>query len=560
VGRASALLGVCLGGIGLLALPVLVAGSSGRDDLVVDVRAQRPFSVVSEPQSAASIAERVVPQTASRTELGAPNVPGLTLTTWRVHYGPYDREVTWPVLAGPFAPEDQHVCGYSVHAGAALFDTSGAGEGLAAALRRKLAEKLPKTIPLRRFGIADIPLPPLRSVALGVRLGWGRAYLSVSINFEDGTVFGIPSVPVRLAVKDGAPALVLAGPIGQPIFRGPIRDKIVAEARSGRELEGCLFGAVFGFGIGALVGCPAGADIGEDEANNAIPRKARTMARAVVKKALAQLALGMAKLTRPIHPIESRPNDELRLRLARDPVVSPGGITLPVCARITVAPPKVDAAIPGPITSEKSTAATLGGGAPGPVIAVSLNSDALDQVMYYLWQSGALKRLGRSPTVFGAFGTDVRAAAFTFTGFSPGLPPTLASNEPLGSGLPFVLGDVVLGRLGPKNVTGHALVDLQVVPQNGAVTLRATLPDVRVNCVELGGGRARLTPCLADLLPIAREEIAKRPLTESWRGADLLAKLPALGFDGIRLRLSSLSVLTARDPIRLDLSARARFE
>lgn len=553
--RYSTLLGLGLSGLGLLALPVLVAGTSGRDDLMVEVPAERRFSVAP-LRSLASPAASVAPARAVLRRALGPAEPGLELTTWTADYGPaYHREVTWPTLVGPFIDEDEFVCGYSVHAGAALFDTAGAGRGLAALLTRRLREKLPPSLDFPEYDV-HVPMPALRRVELGVRLGPGRVSFSLELRFADGTRFALRRIPVKLGAAHGILTVSRSGRLAPPIFEGPLRNRLLAEGGERVALLGGLLGGLFG-PLGVMAGVIAGDGVGRDAADSMITRGAEALATEKVDEALRELALGMARLTQPLHPFSSRPEDELMVAVAAEPAVSRSGITLPLCARLRVGAPRTDDAVPGPVALNQPRVEAPS--SPAAALSLALNADALEQLMFYLWQSGGLGQLGTSPLVLEGLATEVREAAFDFRGLRPGLPPTFASTDHA-SGLPFVVGDVALGAMGAKTVVAHGRVDLGVASDHDAVTLSATVPDVRVNCVELEGGRARLTPCLADLLPLARDRMGARPRAYAWGSSELLAKLPALGFEGVRLELSTLRISTSMNPARLDVSANARFE
>jgi len=564
---ATALLGLCIGTASLLALPVLFARTAGREDLAVDVPASHPFGIEQAPP-AGFVAASLAPSSATMLALPGANRTGLELRTWSASYGPaYQREVTWSILAGPFLEEGQYVCGYSIHAGAELFDTTGAGSGLATSFARNL--RLPRVIRLRKFGIPDVPLPPLRSTRLRIRLGSGRVYVSVQVQFTDGTLFSAPRIPVKIASSsNGAPILKRDGQIAAPVFRGPVRDKIVQEAHDRGEDEGGFLGLVFGLvgttvlGPAALLAAPVGAssggDRGEAEANAKLPRQAREFATKVVDAALSKATLGMVKLTTAVHPVASRPEDEFQVKLEKDPSVTPSGITLPLCVRIVTGAPRTNDLVPGPVDLHQPAA--MAGSESGAALTLALNADALDQVMYYLWQSGVLRRLGQGPTVFAALEKDVRTAAFDFTGFSPGLPPTVDLEAKRMEGLPFALGDVELGTIGPKVVAAHGLVGLRIDQAGGAIALHATIPDIHVDCAEAVGPRERLTPCLADLLPVARDALARKPLVKSWSSAGLLAELLKLSFEGTKLNLTGLKALTVSNPPQLELSATASFK
>jgi hypothetical protein len=123
----------------------------------------------------------------------------------------------------------------------------------------------------------------------------------------------------------------------------------------------------------------------------------------------------------------------------------------------------------------------------------------------------------------------------------------------------MVLGDVTLGAWENRRVIGHAIASIGVEPSGEAVELRARFEEVSVNCVESTTSSTRLTPCLSDLLPAVRDMLAERPFTHRLTGADILGRLPALTFQGLRLELSNLQARTPPGPSSLRVKVDARI-
>ncbi|HET7540052.1 MAG TPA: hypothetical protein VFK05_09270 [Polyangiaceae bacterium] len=193
-----------------------------------------------------------------------------------------------------------------------------------------------------------------------------------------------------------------------------------------------------------------------------------------------------------------------------------------------------------------------------------MNADAINQVIHFLWQAGHLREIGESSVVLDNLAKEVRMAALDFTGLDPGLPPTLSPvARASGSSLPFVLGNVKLGRAGSRTVIAHGQASLGVVQAGDSILLQGAVDDVRLNCAEVLGTEIKLTPCLADLLPVvrsaARDAAANGHPSYRFLGSDVLGKLPQLGFQGLRLRLSGLRVRTEGTPARVDLSVHAEI-
>lgn len=563
--RGSTLVGLGLAAATGIALPVLVGAKSNGEDLRVRVAADRPYEVLATPQTDRALVE-FDPTDVGTQRLLKDGEPGLNLATWSKTYGgSYVREVTWPTLAGPFHAETDFVCGYSLQIGAGLFDTAGAGAGLQRLVHEKLATFFPRREQVH--GI-DVNFPALDSTALTIALGDGGARITVNLRLVDATTFDI-AFPVRLVSLQGRPHIERIVTEQMDVrFEGPSRDRIVAQAKT----QGALTGGLFGCGIGALlgpiglaVGCIGGAGMGEgmgeDEANAQIPGRSQDIVTQKIDDALAHVALGLGRLGEPFHPFKDRPGDEISLSLDGDPAVDPLGITLPLCVRITAAEPKVDSTISGPVV--------LGGGriphgqqaSMAPVIGLTLNGDATNQLVHYAWQAGLLKSVGESTLVLDALSERVRMAAFDFTGFAPGLPPTLAPSLANGQGLPLVIGDVKIGSLNNKGVVGHGVARLDLVQVGDSIELGGRLDDLHVNCTSKAGSRISLSPCMSDLLPVVRDMMAhgKRP-SYRFSGADLLGKLPQFGFHGLQVNLSGLHVASVNGPPGISMTANARVE
>jgi hypothetical protein len=125
--------------------------------------------------------------------------------------------------------------------------------------------------------------------------------------------------------------------------------------------------------------------------------------------------------------------------------------------------------------------------------------------------------------------------------------------------LPLVVGDVTLGSIGGRRVNGHALLDLSVASDDVEIRLDATVRELYVGCSEAHAAWLRLTPCLADLLPVAREMAKGQSLGFGFSRSDVLARLPAVVFRGLELEMSEPDAHTVGSPPGLTMGVRARF-
>lgn len=551
----SSLVGAAIFGASAVSLPAMVGVFSGHEDLRVQVHSPRRYEVRPSPDARRARVAGTEPEGVRFSSLLRSGASGVDLTTWRTSYGSaYEREVTWPALVGPFNAEDDYVCGYTLWLGAGLFDTSDAGAGLSRLVRAILRSSLPKSIDVDEYNI-HVKVPDLRDVKMEVVLEAGRLTFSLTLDFQDRSRFAILAVPVRIDMNDGAPVLKRDGRVGSSSLTGPLREELLRQGGN----EGAARAASAFPIIGPLFLEPLGREQGISQARSEIPVRAAQMAENNVDEALANLALGLRKLREPWRPLPSR-RDEIRLKLASAPVVAPGGIRLDLCARVSVAEPKMNPVAPGSVAIPNVVAASSPSS--GPSVGVALAPAAINQVLYYLWQSGQLAELGRSKSVFDALDEGVRLSALDFKGFSPGLPPALAQSSRPGR-LSFVVGDVALGGLrddAAVDVVAHGQADLVLANDGDNIRLEGFINDLRLNCVGKTGSLTTLTPCLGDLLPLARKLATKRRTAQMFAGADLLAKLPAIGFRDAKLKLSQLHVATAEAPPTINLSVEARFE
>ncbi|HKO51985.1 MAG TPA: hypothetical protein VJV79_29955 [Polyangiaceae bacterium] len=569
--RSNTFIGLTLGVAVSALLPILIGATAGGEDLAVRVEGNRLFDVRPSSDSVLSSA-LPTPTYTIEQHLLPQGMRGLDLTTWSKTYGgAYAREVTWSSLVGPLQKESDYVCGYSLSLGAGLFDTSGAGAGLQRLVEDALRQSLPKVLDVPEYDI-HVPLPDLESAALSIRLGSGAASMAVSIRFVDASTFSVV-VPVRIASEHGAPAVRRAGRLTAATLEGPLKERLLALARSKGsdegELAGCLLAGAFTFGLGcipgAMIGAASGAEEGERRATAMIPGKAEAIASEKIDTILAELGLGFRKLREPFHPFPNRPGDELSLRLDADPHVDPSGIGLSICVRAIVSDPKIDAAVPGAVAFSSPRLPAQQRDSAEPVLSLAMNADAINQVVHFIWQAGILREVGESSLVLDSLAKHVRMAAFDFTGLDPALPPTLSPIAPASGGsLPFVLGNVELGSAQRRTVIGHAQASLGVVQEGDSILLRGTVDDIRLNCAEVLGTGVKLTPCLADLLPVVRSAARDRAKHElplyRFSGTDVLGKLPQLGFQGMRLRLWDLRVRTEGTPARVDLNVHAEIK
>ena len=105
-------------------------------------------------------------------------------------------------------------------------------------------------------------------------------------------------------------------------------------------------------------------------------------------------------------------------------------------------------------------------------------------------------------------------------------------------------------------MVGNSFLMSRILEQaEDSFSLGGRLAQLSVNCAQRVHKVQELTPCLGDLLPVARELLGDKPLQYAFRGEEVLAKLPNLQFEGMNLMLSELQGSMDSGAPGLNLSA-----
>ena len=541
------------------------------DDLSVTVNSTRAFVIEgggASPPKVFAGPEDIKTRIETR-DLPTDAIGGFHLRTWRIDYAHrWEREVTLPVLSGPLVKEGSNVCGFTLKIGAGLFANK---EAIEAAVRKKLDSQFPRTFK-HESGI-EIDFPALTAVKLDIKLVRGLVTVALGMRLRDNTLIQA-SANLKVISSNGAPVVQRVGKVWTN-WEGPTYDRMLEQASEKGAATGGLLGGLLGllfFGpagalVGGVAGGGAGSAAGQEKAHEEGQEKAQNEITNQIDDALADLALGMAKLKHPFAPLPSRPNDTVALSLAKDPTISPEGIAIPICANVNIGGSKRDPAITGPVIVEPSNVFDTQRASfdiASPDLELVANANGINEVLFLLWQSGTLRELGQSSAILDALPESIRALAFEVKGFDPGLPPTVMQSASAAEtkNLTMVLGDVALGSWERRRVVGHVVTSLGI-DQGDSIDLSAKFQHLSVNCVEPipQKGQMKLTPCLSDLLPPVRDMLKEKPLVHRIPSADLLRRLPDFTFDGLKIDLSRLRVYTTSAPatlrFRVDTKIRA---
>lgn len=558
----------------LAALPMALRSLPPPSDLYAEVSSDKSYRIVENPAQFSPPPLEIGPPHLFRrlAARGLPSSlsPGLHLSTWFLNYGHrWEREVSFPTLIGPFAREGTPVCDFSLRLGAGLFDTQKAGAGLQGVLNQKLSKLFPMT--LEESGVS-IHFPSIDKTNFQIALAPNIANVSLSIQLKDKTLLSA-RFPMRMRSLKGRLALERAGE-AESQWTGPTREQArKAGADIGKGigaglgiLAGLFLGGPAGAVIGGKMGADAGADYGGREANRLAGERSHAEILRAIDKALQDMSLGLSGLTKPLALFPGRPDDRIQFQLARDPRITASGIAFSLCASLNIGEPKINPNIPGSLLSAPNSIA-LETHSPSATdessIELRAGENALNLIIYALFQSGMMRMLGHSQALLSALPGTLQSLAFEMNGFDPELPPAFLPQDSISSeleGIPLMLASVQLGTFGEKRVLGHgsALVALQ--EREGDFALSATITDMTVNCAEPSApGRTLLSPCLSDLLPAARDLMREHPLRIQLPVKELLTRLPQGPLLGMQVNWAQPTAELQAHPPRLVLGVRPRL-
>lgn len=464
---SDAALGVLVLAALFVALPLGLWGSSGARDLRVAVRSPEPFSIASSPREAALVPATPGPSSLlpRLTRRGEPDRsdPGLWLRTWQVVYGKrWERQVTFPMLVGPFDPEGEPwPCAIAARLSPRFFDDGKpGGEDVESVVDRVVRSQFPFSVMGLRFAAVSTTSLRVRPIAGGVEVSGG---VVLSDSSRDPTRFTIRA-KIALGERDGD----LAAKIEQVSVRwqGRTRRDPLVELAS-------LFVDV------------------DDQA------------RSVVAGKLAG-SLAIFKLPRdPIAIFPDRPDDRFRIRLCDAPDARPEGLTVRLRLVASLAEPRVDPRVPGPPHLEAPPTMPPSRADP-PTFEGVLSAAAVQQALYAMWQGGRLAAWGRDPRVLSAVRRKMGdSLAFELGTIDARLPPTVVPDA--GGALRVRFGALDVGRTGDRRVHAHGDVVAGGHVAGDRLALAGTLSDLRVSCASARAGEQRLTPCFSDVVPALRD-------------------------------------------------------
>ena len=441
---------------------VALAGRCDGTELIVDVRSPVASPVLAiEGIVPAALANRIT------TDLddGSPSGPGLHRKRWSVRYrGGFERAVGAAQLVGPFQDPAARACTGRIVVGQRLLDDGHAGPGT-------LAGELVKALTIELTGESVFPAGEFRRIdqlsLRWARIEWHPGDRDVVGEAPHGYVrAGFEVVLDRVAVPVLV-ALIPAPATTELAFRVVARAELDFDNRVAQWISDKLGGNAFA------------------------TRLARGQIDGLLVSALA-----------PPPPFDLPGGQQLRFTFCSEPPEIFEGVSgaLPfavelgrVAADPTVLPPRR-----GP-----SPRLAL---APGHTLAIDLDLDALNALLYELWRGGYLDRELAAAGLDRRFNMDPIVTQFLSLRISPlrlALPPVLVPS-PLGLRLSAEARVAIAD--GPAVTTGRVWggLDFRFTRNAGEV-------DVDLGVLELSceAQATRLVPCYADLVAAIRGRSAE---------------------------------------------------
>ncbi len=496
---------------------VVLAGRCVGTELTVDV--------VSPNASAVLAIDGVIPpaladRATTDVDDGSPPGPGLHRKRWSVSYrGGFERSVGVAQLVGPFQDPSARTCTGRVVVGQRLLDDDKAGPGT-------LAGELAKVLTTALTGESVFPAGEFRRIQK-LSLRWARVEWHPG---ERRLVGDAPHGYVRAAfevVLDRVTVPVLVALIPSPAttelaFRVVARAELDFDNRVAQWISDKLGGNAF------------------------VTRLARSEIDGMLVSALA-----------PPPPFDLPGGQQLRFTFCNEPPEIFEGVSgaLPfavelgrVAADPTVLPPRRGPAPRLPL-------------APGHALAIDLDLDALNALLYELWRGGYLDRELAAAGLDQRFNTDPVVTEFLSLRISPlrlALPPVLA---PTPHGLRLSAEARVAIADGKTTTTGRIWggLDFRFSRTPGEV-------DVDLGALELSCETTptRLVPCYADLVAAIRGRSADFHGTLTSAFARILSEIfieRRLGASGlpadlvIRAAVPRLTMSTTNSSLHFDLDA-----
>lgn len=545
--RAATTVGVVAAAGTLAAFGALLRANEPARELSVELASPRHY-VVDESTDrwarGAAIGPPELRERLERREWGRDK--GIHLSTWRIEYGHrWEREVTVPTVTGPFVKPSSAICDAEVDLGAALFDSKREGRALAEVLEDLILKEkpFPSTHADPEHGLV-VNFPAIRSVAVSSELVEGSVSLSITFVLTDLTVIK-SSFKIGL-YKDwmGLPTVRRIGDVSV-LWSGPTLVDLQRQASEiGMEqgglmgLAGCIFGP-WGCAIGVIGGAGAGDSMAREKVAEEAPRQIASEIRKKLDERLA--ALPFQSLARD-WTLPGAKDASLRVRLDSDPIVSTGGIRLPLCVSLETRNAIVDPAVSGPITvvSQSQPGGLIDS---GPTISARIGVNTLNLLSYAYWQTGAMGRLGGSKMLLTRIPERIRSLNIEVDAITPELPPVIYPGRTADT-LDVVIGSLRVGRTEPGDLLVHGTGTIAVTKN----TLSVRVDEVAADCARGNRRSSVIVPCLSDVTPQVRESIREKSFAVELPVGGVLGSVPGANSLGLNVTVQTLEISTQSGP------------
>jgi hypothetical protein len=437
---------------------LMLAGRCNGTELTVDVRSPLASPVLAiEGIVPSALAERVT------TDLddGAPPGPGLHRKRWSVRYrGGFERSVGAAQLVGPFQDPATRTCTGRVVVGQRLLDDGSAGPGTIAAL-------LHAQITAELTGQSVFPAGGFRRIA-GLSVRWARLEWHP---YERSIVGEAPHGYIRAAfdvVMDRVTVPVVVALIPSPAtteltFRIAARAELAFDNRVAQWISDKLGGNAF-----------------------------------ATKIARGQIDGVLISTLAPPPPFELPGGQQLRFTYCSEPPEIFEGVSGALPFAIEIGTVTGDPSVLPPRFGTTPRLAL----APGASVAIDLDLDALNALLYELWRGGFLDRELAAAGLDRRFNTDPIVTEFLSLRISPlrlALPPVLA---PSSKGLRMSAEARVAIADGAAVTTGRVWGGIDFSFTGTQAPVGVDLGVLELSCEAQ---ESRLTPCYADLVAALRD-------------------------------------------------------
>jgi hypothetical protein len=498
------------------------------------------------------------------------SAPGLWLRTRRMTFGKqWEHEVTVPLYRGPLVPADSPICGYRLALGEEVFQT---------AAFRELAQQQVNAQWARvreMAGRENVTIGALSRFAFEAKLA--APGLVVDLAAEDENGAGL-SARLAFRIQAGGGRLVVTN-------AAPPRVTVTARLASLARNEGTRRADDAGF-LGSFFG-----DYARGQAEAQLRALAASKAGEMADFA-ANLATGQfARLAAFPSPLPNRPNDTFSVVIAEQPAIANGRLSVGFCLAARLDPQGTITAGPNEFVYRQVPSPTLPETpAKGPRVELALNGDALNQLLFVAWKTGALRETGGSLLASAKKDKSVddmlQQLDFDLRQVDPTLPPVVSDGDD--DHVAITVAGIRLGTVGKQDgpiktmddsvsaLVVHAEALGTVAAEGDDVVVRGELKEphpgsgdfaIHANCVKGVQGVWTLSSCVGDLLPIAKSEWARyrrthEPPTVRFPIGTLLESLAKGGlFTGLSVKIAHPSIETHGKPLsmvaRMDLDVGA---